>query len=231
MKPKHGALCIGIILAIIATILLIALPGSGNLYVAYGFCLVGITLMVAAVWIANIKNVPVSYAILWQAAGFLPVSLTVSIIVLALQGVKVFTLPAIWHAIVQIILLAITSIRLIGIFSGKNYIEKTEGKVAVQRSRLLNLVAEVETLQYKANAFSDDESKSVRTAIKQVAEALRYSDPMSTDAVAEIDTQIEKKIEKLILVYAAGNIETIVAICGDICTDIKTRNAHLKICK
>ncbi len=63
MKPKYGALCIGLTLVAVATILLIALPGSANLYAAYAFCLIGIAMMIAGVW-ATDDNAPASYALL-----------------------------------------------------------------------------------------------------------------------------------------------------------------------
>ena len=82
--PKFGTLLIALILAAVATLLFVLIPGSANLTVAYVFCLIGIVLMEGGFLLATTKNVPASYALIGQTGRFLPWSLVVSVIVLML---------------------------------------------------------------------------------------------------------------------------------------------------
>lgn len=230
MKPKYGALCIGLILAAVATILLIALPGSANLYAAYAFCLIGIAMMVAGVWRTD-DNAPASYALLGQVGWFLPVSLFVSVIVLVLQGVDVVTLPVLWHCIMQIIPLAFAGIRIVAVYTGKQEIDRVDKHVEEQRGGLAAMVNTATVLQPKVNAFPEEQRVAAAKALKQVIDGLRYSDPMSTTAVQTVDSEIESGVSLLKNSCNAENMAQFVSECEALCALIHERNALLKASK
>lgn len=188
--PKFGALLIALILAAVATLLFVLIPGSVNLTVAYVFCLIGIALMEGGFLLATAKNVPASYALIGQTGRFLPWSLAVSVIVLVLERIGLFTLPTVWHAAAQVILLANTSIKMVQIFSGAAYIEQVEERVAEKRNAWVELTDRANMLAAREQDF---ESKA---ALKKVAEALRYADPMSVAASEEIEGRIEALLEQ-----------------------------------
>lgn len=227
MKPKYGALCIGLILAAVATILLIALPGSVNLYAAYVFCLIGIAMMVAGVW-ASDDNAPASYALLRQVGWFLPVSLFISVVVLVLQGVGVVTLPVLWHCIVQIIPLAFAGIRIIALYTGKQQIEDVDKRVVLQKDRITAMINNAAALQPKVNAFPEKQHVAAAKALKQVIDGLRYSDPMSTTAVRMVDSEIESGVFLLKNSCNAENATQFVSECEVLCSLLQERNTVLK---
>ena len=191
MKPKHGALLIALILTSLATLVFILLPSSANLTVAYLFCLIGIALMEGGFLIANIRNVPASYALLGQTGKFLPVSLVVSVFVLIIEHIGIFTLPAVWHVAVQIVLLAVSAIRLVQIFSGAAYINEAETKVADKRNAWITLTDEANMLAARER---DAENKA---ALKKVAETLHYADPMSVAESEEIEARISVLLSQI----------------------------------
>lgn len=230
MKPKYGALCIGLILAAVATILLIALPGSANLYAAYAFCLIGIAMMVAGVW-ATDDNAPASYALLGQVGWFLPVSLFISVVVLVLQGVGVVTLPVLWHCIVQIIPLAFAGIRIIAVYTGKQQIEDVDKRVASQRGDIHSQINKVAALQSKIRAFPEEQRVEAQHAAKQLEDALRYSDPLSGGIVDSLDKQIAESIAQLEAYCSVGGIDRFIESCQTICDLIRDRNNALKAAK
>ena len=215
MKPKYGALLIALILASIATLLFILLPPSANLTVAYIFCLVGIALMEGGFLIANIRNVPASYALLGQTGKFLPVSLVVSVLVLVSERIGIFTLPTVWHVAVQIVLLAVSAIRLVQIFSGAAYINEVEDKVAAKRTAWLELANQANLLAAR------EQNADAKVALKKVADALRYSDPRGVTASQEIEGRIEALL---------GQVQG--ESCGDKCSEllllIQERNMIVK---
>ena len=218
MKPKYGALLIALILASIATLLFIMLPPSANLTVAYIFCLVGIVLMEGGFLIANIRNVPASYALLGQTGKFLPVSLVVSVLVLVNERIGIFTLPTVWHVAVQIVLLAVSAIRLVQIFSGAAHINGVEDKAAAKRTAWLELANQVNLLAAR------EQNADAKAALKKVADALRYSDPRGVAASQEIEGRIE-----VLLGQAQG--ESCGTKCNELLLLIQERNMIVKASK
>lgn len=213
--PKFGALLIALILAAVATLLFVLIPGSANLTVAYVFCLIGIVLLEGGFLLATTKNVPASYALIGQTGRFLPWSLVVSVIVLVLERIGLFTLPPVWHTAVQMILLAFTSIKLVQIFSGTAYIEQVEEQVAQKRNAWIDLTNRANML---AAREQDAEAKA---ALKKVTEALRYADPRSVAASEEIEGRIE-----VLLSQAQG--EECKAKCDELLLLIQERNMIVK---
>lgn len=213
--PKFGALLITLILAAVATLLFVLIPGSANLTVAYVFCLIGIALMEGGFLLATTKNVPASYTLIGQTARFLPWSLAVSVIVLVLERIDVFTLPPVWHVAVQVILLAITSIQMVRIFSGAAYVEQVEEQVAQKRNAWTDLTNRANMLTAR------EQNAEAKAALKKVAEALRYADPMSVAASAEIEARIET-----LLVQATG--EDCKVVCDELLLLIQERNMIVK---
>lgn len=230
MKPKYGALCIGLILAAVATILLIALPGSANLYAAYIFCLIGITMMVAGVWETD-DNAPASYAQLGQVGWFLPVSLFISVVVLALQGVGVFTLPLLWYCIVQIIPMAFAGIQIVAVFIGKREIERVDTHVKDQRNKFTGIVNTTTILQQKINTFPEEQRIVATKALKRVIDGLRYSDPVSTPTVHSLDSKIESGVFMLNSSCTIESITHFVSECDDLYILIQERSNTLKLSK
>lgn len=221
MKPKHSALIIALILAVVVTLLFVLLPASANLTLAYVFCLLGIVLMESGFLLATTKNVPASYALIRKTGKFLPLSLIVSLIVLVLERMGIFVLPVLWHAVVQIILLAVTSIGMVKVFAGAAYVEQIAEKVEVKTSAWRDLVTQANVL---AVGQQDSEAKQ---AIKKVAEAIRYADPMSTSASAPFENRIAEMIDHI----QTADVETCKSICTDLLLLIQERNAIVKSSK
>ena len=218
MKPKHGALIIALILAVIVTLLFVILPSSANMTVAYVFCLIGIVFMESGFLLATAKNVPASYALIKKTGKFLPWSLTVSLVVLVLERIGLFTLPVLWHAVIQIVLLAITSIGMVKVFAGAVYVEQVAEKVEVKTSAWRDLVIQANTL---AARQTDTEAKQ---SVKKVAEALRFADPMSTTTSAPLENRIAEMIDYM----QAADAETCKRICTELLLLIQERNAIVK---
>lgn len=221
MKAKHGALWIALILAAVATLLFVVLPASANLTIAYIFCLIGIALMESSFLLATAKNVPASYALIMQTGRFLPWSLIVSLAVLVLEGLGIYTLPAIWHIVAQIILLAISAIQIVKVVAGRAYISKVAEKVESNTSAWSELVNQANMLVARQ---TDADAKQ---AVKKVADALRYADPMGTTA----SVQLEDKITWLITELKSASLDEFKTKCEELLLLIRERNAILKASK
>lgn len=218
MKPKVASLCIGVVMAVVFTMLWMLLPSSANLNAAYVFCLISIVMMVAGVLCASLRNIPASYALILQTGRFLPMTLILSALVLALQETGVYMLPVAWHVLLQVALFAVYVIGVIKIFAGKSYIDQIDRRVASQTGQISLWLNQVNAL------YNREEDAAARQALKRVAEAIRYSDPMSTNVSAELDRQISKLTSGLLSV-PTGEVET---ACQELLLLVKERNDIVK---
>lgn len=101
------------------------------------------------------------------------------------------TLPA-WSAILTCtVVFGISAVCMIAGEAGRNEIERVEAKVKKKVFITKNLQADVELL---ADVETDTETKA---ALKQLAEKIRYSDPVSCDELANLENEIADKIATL----------------------------------
>lgn len=101
------------------------------------------------------------------------------------------TLP-VWSAIVVCSVIAsISAVCMISVDAGRNEIERVEAKVQ-------NKVFYIRELQADIELLADNETNAdVKTALTQLAEKIRFSDPMSNEQLADLEDKISIKIEEL----------------------------------
>ena len=101
------------------------------------------------------------------------------------------TLPA-WSAIVVCSIIAgVSAVCMISADAGRNEIERVESKVQKKVFYIRELQADIELL-------ADNESDAtVKTALAQLAERVRYSDPMSSEQLADLENKISSKVAEL----------------------------------
>lgn len=101
------------------------------------------------------------------------------------------TLPA-WSAIVVCSIIAgVSAVCMISANVGRNEIERVEAKVQKKVFYIRELQADIELL-------ADNESDAtVKTALTQLAEKIRFSDPMSNEQLADLENKISTKVAEL----------------------------------
>lgn len=101
------------------------------------------------------------------------------------------TLPA-WSAIVVCSVIAgISAVCMISADAGRDEIERVEAKVQKKVFYIRELQVDIELL-------ADNESDAaVKTALAQLAERIRYSDPMSSEQLADLENKISSKVAEL----------------------------------
>lgn len=101
------------------------------------------------------------------------------------------TLPT-WSAIVVCSIIAgISAVCMISAEAGRNEIERVEAKVQKKVFYIRELQADVELL---ADNETDTASK---TALSQLADKIRFSDPMSSEQLADLENKISSKVAEL----------------------------------
>lgn len=104
-------------------------------------------------------------------------------------------------------------------------IERVEEKVKAQTFFIKSLTVDAETLVARA---ADDEAKAV---CQKVYDAVRYSDPMSNDALAALEAQITIKFSALSDAVSANDIDQIKTAANEVEILIANRNSKCKLLK
>ena len=101
------------------------------------------------------------------------------------------TLPA-WSAIVVCSIIAgVSAVCMISDDAGRNEIERVEAKAQKKVFYIRELQADVELM---ADAETDAD---IKTALTQLAEKLRFSDPMSHGQLTDLEDKITQKVAEL----------------------------------
>ena len=129
------------------------------------------------------------------------------------------TLPVWLAVIVCSIILAIFALCVIAGQAGANEINRVEEKIKVKRAFIQFLQADIEML---AESEPDVETKS---ALKKLAEKVRFSDPMSHEMLDELESKITAKVEEMKIVadkkVLAKEIETLLTERNKKCKFLK----------
>ena len=217
MNPKRGALCLGIILAAVATLLLVILPGSLNLYISYAFCLAGVLLMEAGYFLADRDHVPAAFALLRRCGRFLPLTLLISAVVIALEWMAILSVPYLLHLLLQALVLTAQIYALVRLKAGAAYVEQVNARAA-QAAEWKVLADHVRQLAEK------EQTPAGKRALQKVSEALRYADPLGTAASREVESKLEADI------YALGSScgDDLISRCSELVALIEKRNALVR---
>ena len=190
-NSTKGYVILGILFALVS-IISFAVPTAktATFWVAYAFT--------AAAFAAQI--------IIWRTAlgkealkskflGFPIVHIGIVYAIIQVIAFAVFlfapTLPT-WSAIVVCSIIAgISAVCMISAEAGRNEIERVEAKVQKKVFYIRELQADVELL---ADNETDTASK---TALSQLADKIRFSDPMSNEQLADLENKISSKVAEL----------------------------------
>lgn len=133
--------------------------------------------------------------------------------------------PAWISAIVCILLLAFNAIAVMKAGWAADAVGKIDEKVKTQTAFIKNLTVDAEGLLARAK------SDAVRAECKKVYEAVRYSDPMSSEALSVIEAKITAKMDELTAAVAADDGVKTKEIADELIVQIGDRNRKCKALK
>ncbi|MCD8361677.1 MAG: hypothetical protein LUC98_01740 [Lachnospiraceae bacterium] len=128
-------------------------------------------------------------------------------------------------AILQALLLCAFLIIAIVAISARNTIEDTNARIRNNVSRIQGLSVDVEML---AGRCADLSAKNV---LRHLSETIKYSDPMTNEAVAGYDENIERSLGELGRVFDGGDMKAVKEQAKKIELLVAERNKRLKISK
>lgn len=133
--------------------------------------------------------------------------------------------PAWIAAIVCVLLLAFQALALIKTSWAADEVARIDEKVKTRISFIRNLTAEAEGLVARAK------SDAVRKECQKVYEAVRYSDPMSNEALAGIEAENTAKMRELAAAVGADDVMKATEIAEEIVILLDDRNKKCKLLK
>ena len=223
----------GLYIAIVAIILgifnvlawTIPFPRGGNYWVGYGFAMAAIFLTAGVILYTfdkeDLKSKFYRVPLIMVAWRYLIMQLIVSAVQLGLD----FTfLPFQIGLILNSILLGGCLIGLFTAEMGKNEIERIDEKVKEKVFYIKSLQVDVEGLVSKV-------SDGARKSIKDLAETIKYSDPMSSPQLSGIENKIEAKVTELTESVNSDDKEKIAVLCNELQQLFAERNRKCKLLK
>lgn len=151
-----------------------------------------------------------------------------ALIVMLVAGCTVMLIPNCpgWiAAVVCILVLGFNAVAVVKAAWAADTVSETEEKVKTQTAFIKNLTVDAESLIARAK------SEPVKAECKKVYEAVRYSDPMSRDALASIESEITATFSKLKEVVAADNSASASEIASELIVLLDDRNKKCKLLK
>ncbi len=133
--------------------------------------------------------------------------------------------PAWITAVVCIIILAFNAIAVIKAGWAADAVSKVDERVAAQTSFIKSLIVDTESILSRAK------SDAVKAECKKVHEAVRYSDPMSNDALSVIEAKITVKVDEFSTAVGADDAEKAKEIADEIVVLVGDRNKKCKALK
>ena len=127
--------------------------------------------------------------------------------------------------IVCAIVLAANVISVVKATAAIDEIERIDTKVKTQTFFIKSLTVDAGTL------MASSKSEAVKAECRKVYEAIRYSDPMSNDALASVEGQITVKFAELSEAVKADDANKAIEIANEIIILVGDRNKKCKLLK
>lgn len=104
-------------------------------------------------------------------------------------------------------------------------VSEIDGKIKIQTAFIKNLTVDAENLMNKAT------TDEIKAECKKVYEAVRYSDPMSDEALATAESQITLKFAELTTAVKDNNLETVKKTANEVIILVDDRNKKCRLLK
>ena len=189
---SKGYVILGI-LFVLVSVVAFAVPSAKTaaFWISYAFTVIAFAAQIA-IWKAGLGR---NESLKSKFLGFPVVHIGIVYLVVQIIALAVFlfipTLP-IWSAVVACtVVVGVSAVCMIASDVGRSEIERVSAKVQEKAFYIKQLQTDVELL---SGAETDAATKS---ALTQLAEKIRYSDPMSTEQIADIEDRITAKVAEL----------------------------------
>ena len=191
-------------------------------WLSFGFTMAAFAVVVASIYIAFMKNPAAKsrfYGFPIARIGVIygVVQLAISFVIMALAKLIPWWVATLVYAIGL-------GTALIGLVS----VEAVVSEIQTQDVKLKKDVSLMRSLQSKVNHLA---AQSGNADIKALAEEFRYSDPVSSEAIADAEADLAAAVSELQVAYVDGDKEAMVVLSRKISVLLAERNRLCKLNK
>ena len=150
------------------------------------------------------------------------------LVVMLIVGIICMAVPFIpyWVGIIACLLvLAFSAISVIKATATADIISEIDEKIKVQEQLIKLLTADAEHL------MSSSKTAELKAAAKKVYEAIKYSDPMSNEALADVEGQIQSEFTFFSQAIKSEDLELAKSVEDGLLNLIDARNKKCKVLK
>jgi len=199
--------------------------GAG-FWTGYGFSTLAILLMAGISLYAfdreNLRSKVYGIPLLSVAWRYLIIQVIVGLVQMLLDFIPI---PFQIGLVLNTILLGICLVGLIVMEASKGEIERIDAKIKEKVFYIKSLQADVEGLRNRAS------DTPLKKTLKDLAETIRFSDPMSSPQLAAIENKIEAKAAALADAVERADNAAATALCNELQQLFAERNRKCKILK
>jgi len=138
---------------------------------------------------------------------------------------RVFAMPTWLALVINVIILAVAAVGLVLADVGTEAIKQIDGRVGAKVFYIRSLQADVELMMDRAG------DPGLRKSLGELAEALRYSDPMSSDSLAVVENTLEVKVAQLAELVGAEDPSEAISLVAESRELVAERNRKAKLLK
>ena len=146
-------------------------------------------------------------------------------VIIAVLGAALMLIPGCpaWiAAAVCVVAFALNAIAVLKAVWASGEVQRIDEKVKTQTAFIKNLTVDAESILARAK------SEAVKADCRKVYEAVRYSDPMSSEALSVIEAKITAKLDELSSAVGADDAEKVRKIADEIVILVADRNKKCK---
>ncbi len=225
-KNKGLSLVITFIIFAVYNIIAFLLPnGKGGMFwIGYGFSMAAI-LLTAGVGFYTLERKGLKSKVYGVSLLSLVWSYLIAQLILGLLEMALPSIPFQYGIILNAILLGGCLIGLIAADIAIDEVERIDENVKKKVSYIKSLQTDIESL------IGKNKDEVAKRALKDLAEAIRYSDPMSSSQLSAIENEIKVKAAGLTDAAASVDSSAIISICGEMQQLVAERNRTCKTLK
>lgn len=225
---KKNTMRAGLILLItmaVFNVVVFVLPHKFNatFWTGYAFTMAAFLLQILFAFIAfgksdNLKKVFMGFSIAQLGTTYLFLQLIWGLVCIFVPGIAVTI-----AVVVSVILLGLYLVFIIAAVSGREMVNATEEKVAAKTFYIKSIQTDIDLLIEK----TDD--ALLKKNLKDLADTVKYSDPMSNEALFGIELKIEAKTAELSYAVESGDSENAYTLIRELQLLFSERNKKSKL--
>ena len=223
-KDTIRSIIVGVVLLAIYHLLAFAMPSvkNGTFWVSYSFTLTAFGVLFASIYIAFLKKADAKsrfygFPIARIGVIYAAAQLVVSLAVMALGKYIPWWIPLVVYAVAL-------GAALIGLIS----VDAVVDQIQTMDTKLKKDVSAMRALQTKVSQMAAQSGDAV---LKALAEEFRYSDPVSSDAIAEAEADLAAAVDQLQTAYVDGDKDAMAQLCRKASALLAERNRLCKLNK